>query len=242
LTGSRDRAVAGPGQSGVGPESRLADRTLAARAERECAVMVRSGLDQEQRRGDAGDESGGGPSALEDPYREAMIRLPQVAGPEELARLARPSLLIVGGTATAARLLAKQVGERRGGNVREISNKISAGDFAAVLAARDEADVLFLASIDYASSAVVDLLTGVLADYALDVQIGTGPTTRTLRLDLKRFFVLARSGSGKVPEPLASWGGLLVSSWETKLCPRCAEEVKMQALVCRFCGHDFAEA
>jgi hypothetical protein len=28
----------------------------------------------------------------------------------------------------------------------------------------------------------------------------------------------------------------------TKICPRCAEEVKQAAVVCRFCGHEFGEA
>lgn len=28
---------------------------------------------------------------------------------------------------------------------------------------------------------------------------------------------------------------------DTKACPRCAERVKKEALVCRFCGHEFDE-
>ena len=43
------------------------------------------------------------------------------------------------------------------------------------------------------------------------------------------------SSSGTRPAPVAS-------ALDTKICPRCAEEVKAAAQVCRYCGHEFAEA
>ena len=43
------------------------------------------------------------------------------------------------------------------------------------------------------------------------------------------------------------FGWLLALIWALsgeaiKICPRCAESVKLKALVCRFCGHEFPSA
>ncbi|MBI4827847.1 MAG: hypothetical protein HY804_03415 [Nitrospinae bacterium] len=40
----------------------------------------------------------------------------------------------------------------------------------------------------------------------------------------------------------ASVSPALTTTFEEKICPKCAEQVKAAALVCRFCGHDFAKA
>jgi hypothetical protein len=48
----------------------------------------------------------------------------------------------------------------------------------------------------------------------------------------------ARAAGGPraiLPEPEAA----NVNAVRTKPCPRCAEDVKVAALVCRFCGYDF---
>jgi hypothetical protein len=36
------------------------------------------------------------------------------------------------------------------------------------------------------------------------------------------------------------FGGTAVSSSRTKKCPQCAEDVKADARICRFCRHEFA--
>jgi hypothetical protein len=261
MTDPHDGALAGPRQSVVGPESRLADRTLAGRAERQRALFATSGDDQDSPHDDAAFEpeeeepyadAGYQPeqerAAPIEPYRGETIRadkigLLQIADIDGLAQLARPSLLVVGGTAAAARGLATRIAEARRVAIREIRvEALSIQACGEVVTALDEGDVLFIPAIDHASAQIVDLLRSVMNEYALDVTIGRGPQARSLRLELKRFFILARSGSGRVPEPLSSWGGLMVLSWETKACPCCAEEVRGAALVCRFCGHEFAQA
>lgn len=43
-------------------------------------------------------------------------------------------------------------------------------------------------------------------------------------------------------EGVDSTGPGTAASMDTKTCPACAETVKAAAMVCRFCGHEFAEA
>jgi uncharacterized paraquat-inducible protein A len=57
----------------------------------------------------------------------------------------------------------------------------------------------------------------------------------------KRTEVAVAPASTTVPPQFQPQSSQSPSS-ESKVCPRCAETVKLAAKVCRYCGHDFGEA
>ncbi len=71
------------------------------------------------------------------------------------------------------------------------------------------------------------------------MQIGTGASARPLSLQVPVFAIVGWTESGRVPAPLAAWGGQVLVPKDTKICPDCAEEVKAAARICRFCRYEF---
>lgn len=83
------------------------------------------------------------------------------------------------------------------------------------------------------------------------------PTARCLKcravieLDAATCFYCKQSFDGIVLEPVQATGGSSAPPVDTsvsdlsqtgKTCPSCAEQIKNQAIRCRFCAHDFAGA
>ena len=64
-----------------------------------------------------------------------------------------------------------------------------AGDLAAILTNLDEHDVLFIDEIHRLSRSVEEVLYSAMEDYALDIIIGKGPSARSVRIDLPKFYV-----------------------------------------------------
>jgi Uncharacterised protein family UPF0547/Holliday junction DNA helicase RuvB P-loop domain len=190
------------------------------------------------------------PVAPPEPYRGPLVRVetlglrevgpdeaaafPEDLNPDDEAVYRPPSLLVVGGTEAAARQVAELVQERRGGQLREVEvADLRATDFAFAASSLSQRDVLFIPALDRVSADAAVSLATVMADHFIDVVIGTGED------EIAPFFVVARSGTGKVPAPLTTWGAMAVIPSDTKTCPQCAEEVKAAALICRFCRYEF---
>lgn len=86
------------------------------------------------------------------------------------------------------------------------------GDLAAILAALEEGDVLFIDEIHRLSRSVEEVLYPAMEDYALDIVIGKGPSARSVRIDLPSFTLVgATTRVGMVSSPLRDRFGVV--SW-----------------------------
>ena len=77
------------------------------------------------------------------------------------------------------------------------------GDLAAILTSLKENDVLFIDEIHRLNKVVEEVLYPAMEDYALDIIIGKGPGSRSIRLDLQPFTLIgATTRTGMISSPL----------------------------------------
>src|SRR5699024_11299985 len=62
-----------------------------------------------------------------------------------------------------------------------------AGDLAAILSSLEPGDVLFIDEIHRLPHSVEEVLYPAMEDFFLDIVIGTGPSARSVRIDLPPF-------------------------------------------------------
>lgn len=85
-----------------------------------------------------------------------------------------------------------------------------AGDLAAILTNLQEKDVLFIDEIHRLPAAVEEALYPAMEDFQLDLMVGQGPSTRTIKLDLPRFTLIgATTRAGALTSPLRERFGLV---------------------------------
>lgn len=112
------------------------------------------------------------------------------------------------GKTTIAHIIAKEMGA----SLRSTSGLVlaHAGDLAAILTNLQEHDVLFIDEIHRLPASVEEALYPAMEDYQLDLVIGQGPTTRTVKLDLPRFTLVgATTRAGALTSPLRDRFGLV---------------------------------
>lgn len=84
------------------------------------------------------------------------------------------------------------------------------GDLASLLTNLSENDVLFIDEIHRLSKNVEEILYPALEDYTLDIMIGKGPTSRSIRLDLPKFTLIgATTKAGSLTTPLRDRFGIV---------------------------------
>lgn len=84
------------------------------------------------------------------------------------------------------------------------------GDLAAILTALTQNDVLFIDEIHRLSKSVEEILYPALEDYVLDIVIGTGPTAKSIRIDLPKFTLIgATTKAGSLTTPLRDRFGIV---------------------------------
>ncbi|QUR87312.1 Holliday junction branch migration DNA helicase RuvB [Listeria innocua] len=84
------------------------------------------------------------------------------------------------------------------------------GDLATILTSLEPGDVLFIDEIHRLSRAIEEILYPVMEDYCLDIVIGTGPTARSVRLDLPPFTLIgATTRAGLLSAPLRDRFGVI---------------------------------
>ncbi|WP_085991798.1 Holliday junction branch migration DNA helicase RuvB [Oceanobacillus senegalensis] len=97
-----------------------------------------------------------------------------------------------------------------------------AGDLAAILSSLEPGDVLFIDEIHRLPRTVEEVLYPAMEDFFLDIVIGSGPSARSVRIDLPPFTLVgATTRAGLISAPLRDRFGVLsrLDFYETKdLC------------------------
>ena len=84
------------------------------------------------------------------------------------------------------------------------------GDLAGLLTNLSEFDVLFIDEIHRLSKSVEEILYPALEDFTLDIVIGKGPSSRSMRLDLPKFTLIgATTKAGSLTTPLRDRFGII---------------------------------
>lgn len=112
------------------------------------------------------------------------------------------------GKTTLAAIIANEMGV----NFRTTSGPAieRAGDLAAILSSLEVGDVLFIDEVHRLPRVVEEVLYPAMEDYFLDIVIGTGPSARSVRIDLPPFTLIgATTRSGLLTAPLRDRFGVL---------------------------------
>jgi Holliday junction DNA helicase RuvB len=107
------------------------------------------------------------------------------------------------GKTTLSRIVANELGV----NIRETSGPVieKAGDLAGLLTSLEPTDVLFIDEIHRLSNTVEEYLYSAMEDYRIDILIDTGPSARTIQINLNPFTLIgATTRSGLLTAPLLS--------------------------------------
>ena len=84
------------------------------------------------------------------------------------------------------------------------------GDLAALLTALSQNDILFIDEIHRLNKSVEEILYPALEDFVLDIIIGTGPSAKSIRLDLPKFTLIgATTKAGSLTTPLRDRFGIV---------------------------------
>lgn len=84
------------------------------------------------------------------------------------------------------------------------------GDLAAILTTLSENDVLFIDEIHRLSKNVEEILYPALEDFTLDIVIGSGPSAKSIRIDLPKFTLIgATTKAGSLTTPLRDRFGII---------------------------------
>ena len=84
------------------------------------------------------------------------------------------------------------------------------GDLAAILTSLSEYDVLFIDEFHRLSKSVEEILYPALEDFTLDIVIGKGPSSKSIRLDLPKFTLIgATTKAGSLTTPLRDRFGII---------------------------------
>ena len=84
------------------------------------------------------------------------------------------------------------------------------GEIAAILQTLNEGDVLFIDEIHRLNRQVEEILYPAMEDFAIDIMVGSGPTAKSIRLDLPKFTLVgATTRAGLLTAPLRDRFGVI---------------------------------
>src|SRR5689334_8322767 len=111
------------------------------------------------------------------------------------------------GKTTLSRIVANEMGV----NIKETSGPVieKPGDLAGLLTNLEPNDVLFIDEIHRLSTVVEEYLYSAMEDYRIDIMIESGPSARSIQLNLSPFTLIgATTRSGLLTAPLLSRFGI----------------------------------
>jgi Holliday junction DNA helicase RuvB len=127
------------------------------------------------------------------------------------------------GKTTLAHIIAQEMGVRIYPTTGPVLEK--PGDLAGMLTNLDEGDVLFIDEIHRLNPVVEEYLYSAMEDYTLDIVIDSGPSARSVQIDLNRFTLIgATTRKGLLTAPLRARFGIdmRLDYYQTKLLQRIA--------------------
>src|SRR5215216_1471421 len=111
------------------------------------------------------------------------------------------------GKTTLSRIVANELGV----NIKETSGPVieKPGDLAGLLTNLEPNDVLFIDEIHRLSTVVEEYLYSAMEDYKIDIMIDSGPSARTIQINLNPFTLIgATTRSGLLTAPLRARFGI----------------------------------
>ncbi len=112
------------------------------------------------------------------------------------------------GKTTLSYIIAKELGT----NIKITSGPVleKPGDLAGILTNLEEKDVLFIDEIHRLSAVVEEYLYSAMEEFRLDIMIDSGPSARTIQLNLPKFTLIgATTRAGLLTAPLRSRFGVV---------------------------------
>ncbi|MGU8817575.1 Holliday junction branch migration DNA helicase RuvB [Clostridium perfringens] len=123
-------------------------------------------------------------------------------------------VILYGPSGLGKTTLANIIANEMGGNLKITSGPAieRAGDLAAILTTLNTNDVLFIDEIHRLNRSVEEILYPAMEDYVLDIIIGKGAASKSIRLDLPKFTLIgATTRIGMLSSPLRDRFGVLCS-------------------------------
>ncbi len=107
--------------------------------------------------------------------------------------------------------LANIISNEMSANIKVTSGPVleKAGDLAGILTDLEEGDILFIDEIHRLNTVVEEFLYSAMEDFVIDLVIDSGPSARTVQLNLNPFTLIgATTQSGKLSSPLRARFGI----------------------------------
>lgn len=114
------------------------------------------------------------------------------------------------GKTTLANIISKEMNS----NLKVTSGPVieKPGDLASILTSLEEKEVLFIDEIHRLSRTVEEILYSAMEDYCLDIIIGKGPQSKSIRIDLSKFTLVgATTRLGLLTSPLRDRFGVILA-------------------------------
>ena len=112
------------------------------------------------------------------------------------------------GKTTLSNIIANEMGV----NIKTTSGPAieRAGDMAAILNSLNEGDILFIDEIHRLNRTIEEVLYSAMEDFTLDIMIGKGPNSKSIRVDLPKFTLIgATTRIGLLTNPLRDRFGVI---------------------------------